>query len=105
VCFAGDGKYDNFVPGNSCFARTYGDALVGSVDREPFYGTDGVTKYVYETIEVGLPGSGSFDVGYFQYFGQNLTETKVTNRLAAPWHCLQSSESVLFHSPRNSSRF
>mmetsp|Transcript_26615 Transcript_26615/g.67627 ORF Transcript_26615/g.67627 Transcript_26615/m.67627 type:complete len:727 (-) Transcript_26615:116-2296(-) len=75
-CNLGNTKWDNFVPFGSCHARTYSQSLLGSVDREPFFSADAKTEYIYETVEVGLPGSGSFDVGYFQYFDLNQTFAK-----------------------------
>mmetsp|Transcript_36365 Transcript_36365/g.89472 ORF Transcript_36365/g.89472 Transcript_36365/m.89472 type:complete len:720 (-) Transcript_36365:305-2464(-) len=69
-CNLYDPKYDVFIPRgpDGCVARTYFEGLVGPVDREPFFGADGVTKYEYSSVELGLPGSGNFDVGYFEFF-------------------------------------
>uniref|UniRef100_A0A6T8KEF1 Uncharacterized protein n=2 Tax=Hemiselmis andersenii TaxID=464988 RepID=A0A6T8KEF1_HEMAN len=75
-CNLGNKKWDTFVPFGSCHARTYGESLFGAVDKEPFFSADAKTEYSYETVEVGLPGSGSFDVGYFQYFDLNQTFAK-----------------------------
>ena len=48
-----------------CYGRTFLEGLVGA-STEPFIGKDGVTKYEFEKREVGLKGSGNYDVGYFQ---------------------------------------
>uniref|UniRef100_A0A6U2DTK8 Uncharacterized protein n=3 Tax=Hemiselmis andersenii TaxID=464988 RepID=A0A6U2DTK8_HEMAN len=62
-CNVGDEKYLQFMP--KCQQRTYAEGLINP-SKESFKGSDGVTEYKYEEREVGLPGSGNFDVGFFQ---------------------------------------
>lgn len=51
-----------FCPSSSCHACSDG---CSSHISFPTVGTDG-TRYVFEEREVGIKGSGNFDVGYFQ---------------------------------------
>jgi hypothetical protein len=59
----GAGGMTEFKP--VCYGRTFLEGLVGA-STDPFVGKDGVTKYEFEKREVGLKGSGNYDVGYFQ---------------------------------------
>ena len=69
----GTDKYSGFA--KDCQARIYLEGLIGG-SKEPFLGADGMTQYSFDSHEVGVKGSGNFDVGFFQDFALDADKAK-----------------------------